>query len=121
MAGLGEFGGGLLTALGLLNPLGPILVLSAMAMAAVKGHWGKPIWVTSGGAELPVVNMAVAGALALTGPGACSLDRLFGLRVPRWMTALFTLGALGTLLYGTMMSPGKQEETATPEDDRAAA
>src|SRR5438093_8276308 len=54
MAGLSEFGGGSLTAAGLLGPLGPIAAMGSMVMAATTVHWGKPIWVTSGGAELPV-------------------------------------------------------------------
>jgi putative oxidoreductase len=58
-AGLSEFGGGILTALGALNPLGPILAAGAMLMATLKVHHGKPIWGQAGGAELPVTNMAV--------------------------------------------------------------
>jgi len=114
MATSGEFGGGLLTALGLGGPLGPIMAISAMVMAAVKGHWGKPIWATSGGAELPVVNIAAASALALTGPGAISLDRLFGIRVPGWLVTLVTVGAAGTVLYGALteaeQSAGESEK-----------
>src|SRR6476659_3987801 len=53
-AGLSEFGGGLLTMLGFLNPVGSLGVAGAMGMATAKVHWGKPIWVTSGGAELAV-------------------------------------------------------------------
>src|SRR5947209_5509266 len=40
-AALSEFGGGTLTALGLLHPLGPLGVISAMSMATTKAHWGK--------------------------------------------------------------------------------
>src|SRR5918999_6292024 len=58
LAGLSEFGGGVLTVLGLLNPLGPIGIIASMVMAAVKAPGGKPIWVTEGGAELPVTNIA---------------------------------------------------------------
>src|SRR5260370_20681556 len=54
-----------------------------MIMATVKAHWGKPIWASKGGAELPVINMATALALTLTGPGRFSLDHLFGIRLPR--------------------------------------
>ena len=54
MAGLSEFGGGVLTALGLLNPLGPLGVIGSMAMATRTAHRDKPISVTEGGAELPV-------------------------------------------------------------------
>jgi putative oxidoreductase len=116
MATAGEFGGGLLTALGLAGPLGPIMAISAMAMATIKGHWGKPIWATSGGAELPAVNIAAATALAFTGPGAISLDRLFGLRIPGWLVALFTLGAAGTLIYGTMSEPDQTAEQQSGEE-----
>src|SRR5579872_5084108 len=59
-ASTSEFGGGMLTALGFLHPLGPIGTMGAMIMATAKAHWGKPIWVTRGGAELPVTNMATA-------------------------------------------------------------
>jgi uncharacterized membrane protein YphA (DoxX/SURF4 family) len=61
LSGLCEFGGGvLLTALGLLNPLGPMGVIASMTMATAKAHWRKPIWVTEGGAELPVTNTAIS-------------------------------------------------------------
>jgi putative oxidoreductase len=75
MAGLSEFGGGVLTAIGFLNPLGPLGIIGAMAMATTKAHSGKPIWVTEGGAELPVTNIAAATALMLNGPDEWSLDR----------------------------------------------
>src|SRR6267154_6541947 len=52
VAAASEFGGGTLTALGLLHPLGPIGTMGGMIMATAKAHWGKPIWVTQGGAEL---------------------------------------------------------------------
>jgi putative oxidoreductase len=50
LAGVGEFGGGLLTALGLFHPVGPLMLLGPMAMATGKVHWGKSIWATEGGA-----------------------------------------------------------------------
>ena len=78
MAGLSEFGGGVLTLLGFLNPLGPIGVIGSMSMATITAHGGKPIWVTEGGAELPVTNIAAATALMLNGPGTFSLDSQTG-------------------------------------------
>lgn len=81
-AGASELGGGTLMALGLVHPLGPIATLGAMGVALRKAHWGKPIWVTEGGAELPVTNMSIAIALSLVGPGRYSLDHLLGIRIP---------------------------------------
>jgi len=80
-AGTSEFGGGALTALGFLHPLGPIGTLGAMIVASATAHAGKPIWAAEGGAELPVTY--IASALALSGPGRFSLDSLFGIRLPR--------------------------------------
>jgi putative oxidoreductase len=100
VAALSEFGGGVLTALGLLSPLGPIGIIAVMTMATAKAHWGKPIWVTSGGAELPVTNIAVALALALAGSGRCSLDAALGLRVPPLLAALAILAVAGGVAAG---------------------
>jgi putative oxidoreductase len=109
-AGVGEFGGGLLTLLGLGGPIGSILTGTSMKMATFKAHSGKPIWASAGGAELPVINAAVGAALIMTGPGRYSLDRLFGIKVPRWLTALVTLGAGITLVTGLLMEPKDAEE-----------
>ena len=98
-AGAAELGGGSLTALGLLWPIGPVLTMAPMIVALRKAHWGKPIWVTHGGGELPVTNLAVAGGLVLVGPGAISLDRLLGARTPWWLVAVGVAGtAVGTVL-----------------------
>src|SRR5438034_6837554 len=43
MAGLSEAGGGLLLALGLLNPIGSLGVIAAMLMAIALVHWGH-LW-----------------------------------------------------------------------------
>lgn len=101
-AGASEFGGGALTALGFLHPLGPVGTLAAMIVASLTAHGGKPIWSAEGGAELPVTNIAAALALALSGPGRFSLDSLFGIRLPRWfvVTVILVEAALvGVGLY----------------------
>src|SRR3972149_3672244 len=56
-AGLVEFGGGLLLALGLFNPLGTIAIAASMTMAIAKAHWPE-IWGREGGMELPVVYLS---------------------------------------------------------------
>ena len=116
LASLSELGGGVLTVLGLLNPLGPLGVISSMAIATTKAHWGKPIWVTEGGAELPVTNMAAALALILNGPGKYSLDRALGIRLPGWVAPLGLVGVLITVLYAGVGAPSAPEEDEAREE-----
>ena len=78
-AGLSEFGGGLLLALGLFGPVGPALVIAVMTVATISVHWKKGLFATSNGIELPLLYAACAAALALTGPGRYSLDVPLGL------------------------------------------
>ena len=115
LAGLSEFGGGVLTALGLLNPLGPIGIVSAMTMATRTAHRGKPIWSTQGGAELPVMNISAALALALAGPGRYSLDAALGLRLPRLLVGLAAAGAAGGVYLGMTQAQAEATETRSPE------
>ncbi len=103
-AGIGEFAGGLLTALGFLHPVGPLMMMGPMVTAIRKVHWGKPIWVTEGGAELPVTNVAIATTLMLTGPGRISLDGLFGIRVPAWISGVVA-GATAVGIALTELQP----------------
>src|SRR4051812_39047750 len=98
LAGLAEFGGGLLMALGLLGPLGATLTISVMIVAAVTVHLEKGYFASNGGIELTFLYAAAAVVLALTGPGALSLDTLLGLE---WLSApavaggAIALGAIG--------------------------
>lgn len=82
LATLSEFGGGLLLALGLLNPLGSLGIIATMLVAISQVHWPKGFWNTKGGFEFPLINLVAALALALTGPGAYSLDAALGLSLP---------------------------------------
>ena len=94
LAGLAEWGGGLLLAFGFFGPVGAALVVSVMIVAIVAVHWPNGV-LAQGGLELPLLYAAAAAALALTGPGAYSLDAALGL-VPLWTPALNE----GVLLLG---------------------
>ncbi len=87
-----ELGGGLLFALGLLNPLGALGIVGAMLMALILAHWPR-LWVTENGIEYPLVLLTVALAIAITGPGAYSLDAALGLTLPAPATLLVGLAA----------------------------
>lgn len=82
LAGLGEFGGAILVGLGLLTPLGALLIIFTMvvAISAVAGKHG--FWVERGGYEYNLLIIAVATALILAGPGAYALDRALRLLGP---------------------------------------
>jgi putative oxidoreductase len=121
LAGLSEFGGGVLTALGLLNPLGPLAIIGAMSMATRRAHWGKPIWVTEGGAELPVFNIAVSTALMIREPDRYSLDRVLGIRLPAWVGPLGLVGIILTVLYAEREPDEAAEEEVAQEGDQDAA
>lgn len=113
LAGLSEFVGGLLLALGLLTPLGAVAVIAAMIMAILMAHRQK-LWVSEGGMEYNLVLIAVAAALALVGPGSLSLDAALGLSVPLPLTltvlalALVTIfAALNTRAQPAVATSGK--------------
>jgi putative oxidoreductase len=120
LAGLSEFGGGVLTALGLFNPLGPLGVIGAMAMATRKAHWDKPIWVTEGGAELPVLNIAISTALMIREPDAFSLDRILGIRLPAWVGPVGLVAVILTILYSELEPDEADEQDGAPDEAREA-
>ena len=81
MAGLVEFGGGLLLALGFLTALGASLVASVMLVAVVAVHLKNGFFVTNSGYEYNLVLGVAALSIAFTGPGGLSTDALLGYAV----------------------------------------
>ncbi|OIK17201.1 oxidoreductase [Bacillus sp. MUM 116] len=73
-AGLAEFIGGILFALGFLTPLAGILIVGTMAMAITKVHAPNGLWATANGYEYNLTLLAVAIGIALIGPGHYALD-----------------------------------------------
>jgi hypothetical protein len=47
------------------------------------GPLGQGLWASNGGSEVPLTNIAAVLALALSGPGAYSLDAVFGIALPK--------------------------------------
>ena len=67
LAGAAEFGGGILTATGIADPLGPVTIASAMTVATAVHRRNGP-FTANGGYELPLTNLALATALVASGP-----------------------------------------------------
>jgi putative oxidoreductase len=95
-----EIGSGLLVTVGFLGPVGPAVMVSTMAVAAVSVHWKHGLFATTNGIEVSLLYAAAATGLALTGPGPFSLDSLLGLTfLWQWPFALLALsvGLVGSV------------------------
>jgi putative oxidoreductase len=112
VAALSEFGGGLLLALGLLSPLGSLAIVGTMLVAIATVHLSKGFWVTRGGYEFNLAIIGGAVALALTGPGAYSLDNALGLHLPE--PAILIIGTIAVIVGVTVtLASRKQAEPAS--------
>jgi putative oxidoreductase len=114
-AGLAETGGGLLLAFGLLTPVAAAVVLSVMFVAGVSAHVKQGFFMTSGGYEYTLV-LGVAGlTVAFTGPGALSLDALFGYSMSGdfWGVAALFVGLVGGAMQLAQRRPAPTLQTAT--------
>ncbi|HEV3087318.1 MAG TPA: DoxX family protein [Candidatus Elarobacter sp.] len=87
-AGFAEFVGGLLLALGLGGPIGPMFIISAMLVAIVVVHLRNGFFASSNGVELPLLYLLVAVFYAFAGFGTLSLDAVLG-----W-SAVWTAGLI---------------------------
>ena len=77
-AGMGEFAGGLLIALGFLGGIGPGLLVIVMLTAIFTVHWGKGFFSANSGWELPGTYIAGALAIDFAGFGIYSIDKAIG-------------------------------------------
>ena len=83
-AALAEFVGGILIALGLLTRPAALALAFNMAVAAFVAHGGDPLFMGTGAAKEPALLYLIPfAALALTGAGRYSIDRLIAARRPR--------------------------------------
>jgi putative oxidoreductase len=115
-AGLTETGAGTLLLLGFLTPLAAAAAIGAM-VNAVGVAAGRGLWATKGGFELPMFYAIAAAALALTGPGAASVDAALRWDHPAWYLGLaaVALGIVaGVAVLGTRTPPTAAERPAEP-------
>ena len=77
LAGLAETSG-VAFALGLLTPLAALGIAVVMLNAIFVVHWRNGFFNSNGGVEFPLTLATVAVAVAATGPGRFSIDRLIG-------------------------------------------
>ena len=115
VAGASELGGGLLTAAGILDPLGPLTLVGAMAVASTVHRKQGPM-ANKGGFELPLTNLALAVALMSAGTGA--------LRLSPHLSKSFTRKALlgGVIVVGgslaqLLLAARKQEQNQVTDSD----
>jgi putative oxidoreductase len=118
LAGASELGGGILTALGLADPAGPMAIAGTMVVASTV-HRKQGALSSKGGFELPLTNFALAVGLLCSGPGRVRL----GPSLPR---SLVRVGALGgavlaaasvrELLKGAPSQAAAEAEADRPQD-----
>ncbi len=95
LAIVGELGGGLSIAFGLLTPLGAAGIFGAMFMAT-RTHWKNGFFLQKGGYEYALTQMIASLAIGLIGPGGYALDALFRGALPE--APVFGVLALAALL-----------------------
>lgn len=113
VAALAEFGGGIFLALGFLSPLGSLAIAGSMLVAIATVHLSRGFWNSKGGYEFNLALIAAVAALALTGPGAYSLDAAIHIRLPEPLTLLAgtILLIVGVAVTLATRSPQPQTET----------
>ncbi len=90
LAAVSELSGGILTATGVADPLGPIAIVGAMTVATAVHRKAGPL-AAKGGYELTLTDLALAAVLAGT-PG-------IGPKLPRKISAMILAGAAGLTGY----------------------
>ena len=96
-AGLAEFVGGLLLALGLVTPLAATLIISVMFVAVATVHVKNGYFNHNQGFEYNLTLAVVALSIAIMGAGPVSLDAALGIHDagPVWGLAALLAGIIG--------------------------
>lgn len=120
LAGLCEFGGGLLFAAGFLTPLAALALAIVMLNAIFSVHIKNGFWAGANGYEYNLLIWTSAVAVAAIGPGRFSLDHAFGwddnLCGARWGAGVAVGSAVVSFLVLTLgrkaPAPAEPAETA---------
>jgi putative oxidoreductase len=119
-AGLMEFVGGALLALGLVTSFAAAALIAVMVAAIISVHFVKGLWSTNGGYEYNLVLSSVVFALAAIGAGNWSLDHALSLSDHGVLWAIGALvvgivGGAGAVLNGrTQRRASAQPATSRP-------
>lgn len=119
-AALAETAGAVLLLTGTATPLAAAIVCGTMIVAA-SANFSQGLWAQQGGYEVALTYGLIAAALAFTGPGGYSVDRVLGIDQPSAAVAagalvLAVLAALPVLLRkrallnGAPAEEGKERE-----------
>jgi putative oxidoreductase len=113
VAGLSEFTGGLLIALGFLGPVGPALMVAVMIVALTQ-HAGNGFFAMNNGIEVPLLYLAGGLVLTVTGFGRYSLDAALGLgelHSPEVATTALAVAVVGGLSAIALRRTGADART----------
>lgn len=111
-----ETAGGAALALGAATPLAAAGIVGTMVTAIRKVHAAKGPWNTEGGYEYNAVLIAAAAAVA-AGPGAPSIDQVFGRRSWGAGGTVFALvaGVIGSFVAVELGRRATPAETPAPD------
>ena len=118
LAGLAEFFGGLGLALGLVTPVAAALISVVMLGAIAFVHWPR-LWVSEGGLEYPLVNLAAAAMFGLAGPGMYALDARLGVTLP--MPQTYVAGLIAAIVIVLALYIARQLRASRPARATGAA
>lgn len=112
LAGLGELAGGLLVAAGLLNGVGPALVILVMLVAIFTVHLPNGYFASKNGWELPALNIAAVLAFDYAGFGRYALDPMVHMPFYSAQTRWLLIGVAVILALGTVLTRHRARQTS---------
>ena len=108
-----ELGGGILLAIGLLTPLAALVLIGQGVVIIARSHWPRGFWNRDNGFEFPLSLLAATIAIALTGPGAASVDARLAIDASDTLRiALVLLGILGGLATASLPEMVRRDDEA---------